>query len=276
MNILESESRNIGGLRINGLNKKKSSKLPLISIITVVYNGKNDIEKTIQSVINQTYNNIEYIVIDGGSTDGTLDIIKNYEDKIDYWQSEPDAGIYDAMNKGIKLATGVWINFMNAGDIFYHSNVISNFIANSTDIKNVDVFYGNAVALINEKEKLQIASEKYKDFYKGPLFRHNSAFFNLELHKKNLFQVERKEFGFALDFKLIYDLYENNCIFRKMNFVVVAFDINGISNNIWKNLLYNYRIVREYHFVKSTVYFVYRNIKELLYVLVMNLFKKNT
>lgn len=265
-----------GGLRTHGITKKSTDEKPLITVVTVVYNGEATLEQTIQSVVNQSYDNVEYIIVDGGSKDGTIDIIKKYENKIDYWQSEPDAGIYDAMNNGIKLATGVWINFMNAGDIFYDSNVISNFIVNSTDIKNVDVFYGNAVALINEKEKLQIASEKYKDFYKGPLFRHNSAFFNLELHKKNLFQIERKELGFALDFKLIYDLYENNCIFRKMNFVVVAFDINGISNNIWKNLLYNYRIVREYHFVKSTVYFVYRNIKELLYVLVMNFFKKNT
>ena len=91
---------------------------PLITIITVAYNAVKDIENTILSVLNQTYPNIEYIIIDGGSTDGTLDIIKKYEDKISYWVSEPDKGIYDAMNKGTLKATGVWLNFMNAGDTF--------------------------------------------------------------------------------------------------------------------------------------------------------------
>ncbi len=91
---------------------------PLISIITVVYNGEKFLEKTIQSVINQTYKNIEYIIIDGGSTDGTVDIIKKYEDQIDYWVSERDGGIYDAMNKGIDKANGVGLLFLNAGDYF--------------------------------------------------------------------------------------------------------------------------------------------------------------
>ena len=93
-------------------------KKPLISIITVVYNGENFLEKTIQSVINQTYKNIEYIIIDGGSTDGTVNIIKRYEDQIDYWVSERDGGIYDAMNKGIDKANGVGLLFLNAGDYF--------------------------------------------------------------------------------------------------------------------------------------------------------------
>lgn len=103
-----------------------------ISIITVVFNGSKYLEKTIQSVINQTYQNIEYIIIDGGSTDGTLDIIKKYEDKITYWLSEPDEGIYYAMNKGISVATGDWVNFMNSGDCFYNNHVLKTIFGSQT------------------------------------------------------------------------------------------------------------------------------------------------
>ena len=91
----------------------------IISVITVCYNAKSNLEKTILSVLNQTYSNIEYIIIDGGSTDGTIDIIKRYDDKITYWQSEPDNGIYDAMNKAVNLITGDWIYFLGADDLIY-------------------------------------------------------------------------------------------------------------------------------------------------------------
>ena len=88
----------------------------LISVVTVSYNAVSTIEQTILSVINQTYPHIEYIIIDGGSTDGTVDVIKKYADKITYWVSEPDKGIYDAMNKGLRRVRGDWCVFMNSGD----------------------------------------------------------------------------------------------------------------------------------------------------------------
>ena len=103
-------------------------KKPLISIITVVFNGEKKLEKTISSVINQTYDNLEYIVIDGSSKDGTIDIIKKYEDKINYWVSEKDSGIYEAMNKGILASKGDYINFMNAGDFFTRKNLVSEVV----------------------------------------------------------------------------------------------------------------------------------------------------
>ena len=93
---------------------------PRISIITVVYNGASTLEQTILSVLKQTYSRIEYIIIDGGSKDGTVDIIKKYQDRIAYWVSEPDEGIYDAMNKGIRHASGDWIYFLGADDILYN------------------------------------------------------------------------------------------------------------------------------------------------------------
>ena len=101
-----------------------SSVRPLVSVVTVVFNGEKYLEETIQSVINQTYDNVEYTLIDGGSTDGTVDIIRKYEDKIAYWISEPDNGIFDAMNKGADKATGEYIYYLNAGDVFYSRNTL--------------------------------------------------------------------------------------------------------------------------------------------------------
>lgn len=111
-----------GGLRQSGVYQEDADEMPLFSVITVCYNAVNVLESTINSILLQNYKNIEYIIIDGGSSDGTLDIIRKYEDRIHYWISEPDNGIYDAMNKGIRLAGGRWINFMNAGDRLLYLN----------------------------------------------------------------------------------------------------------------------------------------------------------
>jgi len=115
-----------GGLRTKGFLKKSYEYKPLISIITIVFNNEKHLENTILSIISQTYDNVEYIIIDGGSTDGTLDIIKKHEAQIDYWVSEKDKGIYDAMNKGASFSSGDWLNFMNAGDSFYSASVVEN------------------------------------------------------------------------------------------------------------------------------------------------------
>ncbi len=97
---------------------------PLISVVTVVFNRKKYLEETVSSVANQTYGNVEYIIIDGGSTDGSLEIIKKYEERIDYWQSEPDRNYYDAMNKGVQQARGDWIHILNSDDYYLNNNVL--------------------------------------------------------------------------------------------------------------------------------------------------------
>ena len=131
-----------GGLRTKGFYKSSTPSEPLVSVITIVLNGEEYIEKTIQSVIRQTYKNIEYIVVDGGSTDATLDIIHQYENTIDYWVSENDKGIYDAMNRGIDLSTGWLINFINAGDLFYNNSTIATV---SREIGSAGVIYGKTL-----------------------------------------------------------------------------------------------------------------------------------
>lgn len=106
-----------GGLRLTGHRKTPSPEHPLISVITVVFNGVHELAATIQSVKSQRYDNVEYLVIDGCSSDGTLNVIRVHNDVIDYWQSEPDSGVYDAMNKSIDHASGNWLLFLGAGDL---------------------------------------------------------------------------------------------------------------------------------------------------------------
>ena len=130
-------------MKINRLriNKKKINKYPFISIITVVFNNVSHLQKTINSILNQKYKNFELIVIDGGSTDGTLDVIKKNKKKIDIWVSEKDKGIYDAFNKGMKLARGDYIGFVNSDDILLPNalNILKKYIKKYPD---TDFFFG--------------------------------------------------------------------------------------------------------------------------------------
>lgn len=156
----------------------------MISIITVVRNGASTIERTILSVINQDYPDFEYIVIDGISTDGTLEILHKYADKITSIISEPDAGIYDAMNKGIKYATGDWIYFLGSDDIFFNNNTLSCIFSEST-YEKFDVIYGN-VQFLHSKQIYdgEFDPEKMCDksichqaiFYRKEVFNANGHF----------------------------------------------------------------------------------------------------
>lgn len=123
--IFSMPSRMEGGARFRpGYTRKSEKGLPLVSIVTVVYDGAGTIEKTIKSVLSQTYKNIEYVIVDGGSSDGTLNIIRNYDHAIDYWVSEPDKGISDAFNKGLRASNGEWVLFLNAADTFIAHDIL--------------------------------------------------------------------------------------------------------------------------------------------------------
>lgn len=199
-----------------------------ISIITVVYNDKNGLEKTIKSVIEQTYNNVQYIVIDGGSTDGTIDIIKKFENKISFWKSEPDNGIYDAMNKGINIATGTWINFMNAGDTF-----VDNYVLDKLEQyfeSNNDVIFGDSIIkqlnnyYISKASPSQIGD--YKSLTQG--FFHQSSFVKNGLAKKHPFDLKYK---FVADFNMMVTLYHENARFVYTDFPIAFYDTNGTSSH---------------------------------------------
>lgn len=129
-----------GGLRTKGLFKARKND-PFLSVITVVFNGSQYIEQTIQSVINQSYQNIEYIIVDGGSTDGTIEIIRRYEDQINYWVSETDNGLYDAMNKGTLLACGSHTLHTNADDLLFQPNALKAISKNTNLLKSVLIYH---------------------------------------------------------------------------------------------------------------------------------------
>lgn len=147
----KSSSFSEGGLRARNVLKQSQADRPLVSVITVVFNGAVTLEHNICSVIEQEYDNIEHIIIDGSSTDGTVDILHRYDDHIDYWVSEKDAGIYDAMNKGLRLASGDVVGFLNADDFYADSSVLEQialaFRDDSTDACYADLIYVHPVSL---------------------------------------------------------------------------------------------------------------------------------
>ena len=173
---LDTLRKNQGGLRTKGYFKKTSIEKPLITVITVIFNGAASLEDTIKSVINQPYDNVEFIIIDGNSNDGTLDIIKKYDDKIDCWISEPDDGIYDAMNKGLNLSRGEYSIFLGADDILLK---IPESDFRSSDLLLCIVNCGNWVFKHIELKKL-LKRMRYRNsihpqgtFYKKSDIRYN-------------------------------------------------------------------------------------------------------
>ncbi len=159
-----------GGLRTLGRSRQARSDEPLVSVITVTYNRADTIEDAIRSVLAQTYPNIEYIVIDGGSTDGTLDILRRYEDRIDYWLSEPDAGIYDAINKGIRVAHGDYIGFLNSDD-YYSSNGSIATIVSVLRAGNFDAVHGN-LKIVSRKNTSRVERYYRLDRFKPGYLRY--------------------------------------------------------------------------------------------------------
>jgi glycosyltransferase involved in cell wall biosynthesis len=202
------------------------TSFPLITIITVVFNGAKYLEDTIKSVINQTYPNIEYIIIDGGSTDGTLDVIKKYEDYIDYWVSEPDNGIYDAMNKGLELAGGEWVNFMNCGDSFYSNNIL-NEITDILQRDDIDFIYGDTLVEYIEEKKFEvlIKAGDYRNLYRGIQFCHQSSLIKTRVHKRIKYRLD----VLASDYAFFYECYLSGCKFFKVDKVISKFQSSGFS-----------------------------------------------
>lgn len=217
-----------------------------VSVITVCYNAIHGIEKTIQSVLSQSYNDIEYIVIDGGSNDGTVDVIRRYMDKIAYFVSEPDGGIFDAMNKGVRAATGEWINFLYANDVFANNDAIKDSL--SIDTEGIDVIYGDSIEVTKELSHIVPASDDVARMNYEPIFRHGSSLVRLSVQKQHEFDINKKDLSYSLDWEMIHRLFIEGYRFKKVDTVIECYEQEGVSNHYVRNRWYNYKITSSHGF----------------------------
>lgn len=209
-----------------------------VSIITVVYNGARTIGQCIESVLGQDFSDIEYIVIDGNSKDGTQEIVRSYGARVTRFISEPDGGIYDAMNKGITLATGDVIGILNADDFYAYGSVISD-VAAKMDSADIQGCYGDLVYVDSMDEaaiKRKWISGNYKDgaFLNGWMPPHPAFFVKRELYER--FGLFRLDFGSAADYELMLRfIHKAKAKIAYVPKVLVKMRIGGVSNSNVKN-----------------------------------------
>ena len=212
-----------------------------LSIITINLNNREGLQKTIESVISQTFHDFEWIVIDGGSTDGSAELIKQYADHFTYWVSEPDKGIYNAMNKGIRQAKGEWLQFLNSGDLLYEKTTLQKIFDQEY---SSDVLYGNAKN-INKDGSISdyIAPDvlSYSHLYNGWPISHQASFFKRMLFVGHLYN---EHFRIVSDWEYCLNLILRGCHFEHINRYVVWYDNNGISTMIMTTRWQEWEIVR--------------------------------
>lgn len=236
----------------------EASKNPLISVITVCYNNATGLEETILSVLSQAYSNLEFIIVDGGSTDKTLEVLNKYKDRVDSIISEPDQGIYDAMNKGIEIASGDWVIFMNSGDNFFSSTSISE-VFGENNWWDFDVIYGNWEVRYPSGKRRKVHAGRASNLWKGSQFCHQAAFISSQTHKTSKYNLDNP---IAADFEFFYGLQKNGGSFRRTNNFIASIDAGGVSDlkrlevieawrktvgsNLKSNLYFSFRRVREF------------------------------
>jgi glycosyltransferase involved in cell wall biosynthesis len=200
-----------------------SNNLPRLSVISVVYNGREELAKTMDSVLAQDYPNIEYIVIDGESTDGTRDVIKNYEDKLDVFICERDEGIYDAMNKGITRASGEFILFMNCSDVFASTNAVSSAMS------FVQPGGGDQLLFGRWQRRFGKSLTQCRPLLEKGLFNHQAVIYSRHIHAwhGNYVNVKGLTTADYLFFATLFNSTTVSC--RTIDTMLAIIDINGIS-----------------------------------------------
>ena len=207
---------------------------PLVSVITVCLNNLEALKRTLESVREQTYGQIEYIIVDGGSTDGTLEYLHQEQGAYQKMVSEPDKGIYDAMNKGVKMASGEWVIFMNAGDRFAEADTLAHVFKANHD---AEVIYGDVIK--HGMVKKAAAPCNCHRMY----FCHQSALTKRELLVKHPFDVAHR---LSADFKFFKQMYLKGYRFVQLDLPIADFDTTGVSNTSRsKGLKDNIEVVKE-------------------------------
>lgn len=204
-----------------------AERSPLLSVITVVYNNVKDLERTIQSVLKQDYTNIEYIVIDGGSTDGTLAVIEKYRSLISIIVSEPDEGIYDAMNKGIRLATGDYLLFMNSGDEIYASNTVSNIFSSQAF---ADIYYGETEMIDTTGKSLGRRRHRVPERFTWKSFKYGMSISHQAIYiKKSLVEPYNRNYHLSADIDWILTAAKKARTIVNTHQYVAKYLVGGLS-----------------------------------------------
>jgi glycosyltransferase len=229
-------------------NSNTSHEPLIISIVTIVYNNSTYVEDAIQSVLSQSYPFIEYIVIDGGSTDGTIEIIKKYQERISIFLSEKDKGIYDALNKGVRIASGNIIGFLHSDDVFTDKNVVKK-IAESLSNSNVDGIYSdldyvkknNINSIVRHWESSTFSLNKLNSGWMPP---HPTLYLHRTLYEQiGLFDLR---YPIAADYDFILRLFSApNINFKYIPEVFVKMRVGGQSNNSIPNIIRKFRETRD-------------------------------
>ena len=218
----------------------KSNQNPLITVVTVCYNSASMIEKTLKSVIEQSFPNKQYVVIDGASIDGTQKIVERFSESIDHFVSESDSGIYHAMNKAVYVSKGEWIIFMNAGDVFVDKDVLTKVSQELS--KGTDVVYGDIITSSNNELHLKEAPEEITRIHRMP-FCHQAVFTRTSLLRKFPFDEKYK---LSADFKLYKQLSLEETVFRRLPIPITIYDRTGLSNSQRaRGLAENIAIIKE-------------------------------
>ena len=230
---------------------EQNTQITLVSIITVVFNGEKYLEQTIRSIASQSYQNIEYIIIDGGSTDRTLDIIRQHEDTIDRWISESDRGLYDAMNKGIALATGEIIGILNSDDL-YLENTVLEVVREYRKVQQPCVIYGDMYKFADEYQTASLFKGNLSDrAFKTAsiIINHPACFVQRSLYEN--FGTFNLEYEVGADRELMMRFHSKNVPFIKLDRTIAKFRLGGTTSNQSLNSIINREIVQEYKLLNT-------------------------
>ncbi len=230
---------------------------PKVFVVTVVFNDVKNLERTILSVLNQTYKNIEYIIIDGGSTDGTVEVIKKYADRLQYWVSESDKGMFDAMNKGVARSTGGWVNILNSGDYFISDTIFQEIFSEAHP--DSDILYGSFVGNFSDRPVVcKPLDDVTVEAYKGMQACHSTLFVKTKIARKIPYDLKYRH---SADGE-----FELHCIaagYRFKNLGKIIFQVGTLGNsfNNWLHCrLENWQICRHYFPGIKTDWFHFRKL----------------